>query len=65
MKAETRIAELEKALAVVRDRLTLLALPGDYAEIVKTLVEMINKVLAIHPSTRLERLLDKQNRGRT
>jgi hypothetical protein len=65
MKAETRIAELEKALAVVRDRLTLLALPGDYAEMVRTTVEMINKVLAPTPSTRLERLLDKQNRGRT
>jgi hypothetical protein len=64
MRAEVRIAELEKAMAVVRDRLTLLAPPGDYAEVVKTIVEMINKVLAIRPSTRLERLIDKQNQGK-
>jgi hypothetical protein len=62
VRPEQRIAELEKALAVVRDRLALLSLPGNLAEIVRTITEMIDKVLAIRPSTRLERMVEKQNR---
>ena len=62
MRAEQRIAELEKVLAVVRDRLMLLSLPGNLAEIVRTITEMIDKALVIRPSTRLERLIDKRNR---
>ena len=62
MRPEQRIAELEKALAVVRDRLALLSLPGNLAEIVRTITEMIDKALVIRPSTRLERLIDKRNR---
>jgi hypothetical protein len=62
VRPEQRIAELEKALAVVRDRLALLSLPGNLAEIVRTITEMIDKALVIRPSTRLERLIDKRNR---
>ena len=62
MRPEQRIAELEKALAVVRDRLALLSLPGNLAEVVRTITEMIDKALAIRPSTRLERLVEKRNR---
>jgi hypothetical protein len=62
VRAEQRIAELEKTLAVVRDRLTLLSLPGNLAEIVRTLCEMIDKALAVRPSTRLERLVEKANK---